>query len=227
MKKETLSKGEAINSALRGMLENYKLPDTNSPILTNTNNIIKKLASLYRVAYVYTFDFKVYDKTKSYDYDGVKKIDESDTGGIYKVWFDKDDVTLNYTPTTLKFGFDAYTLTQNQIMYIYSNCPLDFPDSATTGSYAFIYHRNEHLSYYELTCTGNGYVLFRGIKNSINEIGYDDDYDSESDFANNLFKVTFDYDGTLTLSVYHDNLDEDIQILESSNCTVGQKEKDY
>ena len=227
MKKQILSKGEAVNSALRGMLENYKLSDTDSLIVTNTNNIIKKLVSFYRVAYVYRFEFRVTDQTKSYTFDKVKKIDESDTGGIYKVWFDKDDVTLNYTPTSLKFGFDANTITQNQNMYIYANCQLGFPDSSSSGGYGWTYCLNEHLSYYRLTTTGNGYVLFKGTKNSINEIGYDDDYQSESDFANNLFKVTFDYEGTLTLAVYFDNPDDDIQILETSNCTVGEQDKQY
>lgn len=227
MKEQILSKVEAVNSALRGMLNNYEIPDTNSLILTNTNNIIKKLVSLYRVAYVYTFEIKVTDKTKSLVYEDVERIVESDKGGIYKIWFEKDDVTLNYTPTTLKFGWGANTITKNQNMYIYANCPLDFTDSVSSTGYDLNYHRNEHLSYYRLTITGNGYVLFRGVKNSINEIGYDDDYQSESDFANNLFKVTFDYDGTLTLAVYFDNPDDDIQILEISNCTVGEQDKQY
>ena len=228
MKKQILSKTEAVNTALKGMIDSYKLQNSDSLIETNTNKIIKTITNLYRVAYVYTFSLKVIDKTKVFDFsDNAKKIDESDNGGIYKVWFDKDDITLNFTPTTLAFSVAANTLTQNQNMYIYSNCQLNFPDSSSGTGYSWFYHRNEHLSYYTLSTTGIGYVLFRGVKNSINEIGYDDDYKSESDFANNLFKVTFKRSDDLTLAVYHDNPDEDIEILESSNCTVGERQIDY
>ena len=228
MKKQILSKTEAVNNALKGMIDGYKLQNSESLLETNTNKIIKTLTNLYRVAYVYTFRLNVTDKTKDFNFSGqAEKIVESDNGGIYKVWFDKDDITLNFTPTTLDFSVAANTLTQNQYMYIYSNCQLDFPDDSSGTGYSWFYYRNEHLSYYKLSITGKGYVLFRGVKNSINEIGYDDDYQSESDFANNLFKVTFDYDGKLTLAVYHDNPNDDIEILESSNCTVGERQKRY
>lgn len=224
MKKEILSKNEAINCALKGMLDTYKLQNSGSLIETNTNKVVKTIANLYRVSYVYTFDIDLIEKSEIYEFDKAEKIDETDNGGIYKVWFDKDDVTINQTPASLKFSIPANTLTQKQHMYIYSNCQLNFPDSSSAS---WDYHRNEHLSYYTLTTTGKGYVLFRGIKNSINTIGYDDYYESESDFANNLFKVTFNRTDTLTLSVYFDNPDDNIEILETSNCTVGEQEKEY
>ena len=202
----------------------------NSPLFS-TEYCTKALSNCFRHIYKFHYKLTVTSDEQSWGfYDDSylsPRIDGVEYGsGAYKV----EIVGHPEETTYIDFGSNLEKETSlakgTYDLYIYSNQPtlsID-NDSYYTNGCTLTYLESEHCISYVLTATGQGSVIFSGLYGSIENISPDASVTVvKADYDTNLFELSFDRAGQYTVNLFCDDVEEEVRVQDSTNCSFGSR----